>query len=347
VWLTAGHERAVDSLRRSLDEGRTAHAYLVTGAPQVGKGRLALDFAKALNCTSPDPPCGDCRACRRIEAWQHPDVEVVSVGGVCDEAEHDHRRDGSKDIKICQMRWLQRTIALRPFEGRMRVVTIDPAEALNIYAADALLKTLEEPPAQVTLMLLASQAVSLPETVISRARQIALSPAQTSTVRQVLVAREVDPARADLIARLSGGRIGWAIAHADDVTLLEERARRLARLELLMEAARTDRMLFAAELAARFVTSREETYSWLDLWRSWLRDLLLVAEGCEDLVSNTDQLPAIRQLARSFAVTGIVRALEALRECRQQLEENANARLALEVLALRLPSPVIREEAGR
>jgi DNA polymerase III subunit delta' len=347
MWLTAGHESAREALARSLSEGRTSHAYLFTGPSSIGKRRLALDFAKALNCNGDAIPCGECRSCKRIEAWQHPDVVLVSVGGVCDESDHDHQRDGSKDIKICQVRNLQRAIALQPFEGRMRVVVIDPAERLNTFAADAMLKTMEEPPAQVTILLLSDQASSLSETVVSRARTVSMQPVPIATISATLSDRGVEAQQADLIARLSAGRIGWALTYSADPSQIEERSRRLDRIEDLLGAGRTARMAFAAELAVEFASDREGTYGWLDLWRGWLRDLLLVAEGCDDLVTNSDRVATFRQRADRFTVAGLVLAIDALRECRQHLDDNVNARLALEAFALRLPSQAVREEAGR
>src|SRR4051794_40488536 len=100
MWSLAGHQEVIEILDRSLREGRLAHAYLITGAAQVGKTRLALELAKAINCLSPSPPCNECASCRRIEAGLHADVELVGVGGFCDESDHDHSRDSSKDIKI-------------------------------------------------------------------------------------------------------------------------------------------------------------------------------------------------------------------------------------------------------
>lgn len=346
MWSVIGHDDAVRTLDRSLAEGRVAHAYLFLGPAHVGKARLALDLAKALNCSGSQPPCGECRACRRIEAGHHPDVELVGVGGLCDETEHDHRRDSSKDIKICQVRRVERVIALRPFEGRMRVVIIDPAGALNAYAADALLKTLEEPPDQVTLMLLATDETALPETIVSRARRVTLGPLPAGLVREQLIQRGVDDERAELIARLAEGRMGWALSHATDEALLEERDRRLARLESLIFLRRAERMEAAATLAPLFAASRDDLYAYLDLWQRWLRDLLLLSEGCEELVASRDRLATLRRVADAVPVSAVVRALEAIHTCRQQLEDNANARLALEMLLLRLPRPVVPEEAG-
>jgi DNA polymerase-3 subunit delta' len=346
MWSSVVHDAAVAGLDRSRTDGRLAHAYLFTGPPHVGKARLALDLAKAVNCLGPDPPCGQCRACRLIETGQHPDVEIVAVGGLCDQSDHDHRRDNSKDIKICQIRRIARTFALRPFEGRDRIALIDPADALNTYAADALLKTLEEPPDHVALYLIAADGSALPETVLSRCRRVALGPVSAATIQAELVRRGIDLERAELLARLSAGRIGWAIGHASDDSLLQVREERLQRIESLVIAGRAERMAFAAELAARFSTTRDDVMSYLDLWQGWWRDLLLIGEGCEDLIANADRLTTLQGLAAIIAPTGIIQALEAIRACRRQLEDNANARLALEVLVLRLPSPVAYEEAG-
>src|SRR2546423_15614612 len=111
MWSITGHDQALATLDRSLAEGRLAHAYLITGSPRIGKARLALELAKAMNCLDAVPPCGACPSCRRIETGLHPDVELVGLAGLCDESDHDHSRDGSKDIKICQIRRLDRMIA--------------------------------------------------------------------------------------------------------------------------------------------------------------------------------------------------------------------------------------------
>jgi DNA polymerase III subunit delta' len=346
MWSITGHNQALATLERSLAEDRLAHAYLITGPARIGKARLAIELAKAMNCLGDARPCGACVSCRRIEAGLHPDVELIGLGGLCDESDHDHSRDGSKDIKICQIRRLERMVALKPFEGRRRAIIINPADALNVYAADALLKTLEEPPDEVTIVLVAVDSASLPETVISRARQISLSPVSVDRVRQTLVERSVEPQRAELLARLSEGRIGWALAHAADDSLLEQRDERLERIESLLDERAADRMRSAADLAALFARDREDVYAHLDLWKAYCRDLLLVSEGCDDLVANSDRLPRLRSLARLLTAAGIVKALTSLRACRRQLEDNANARLALEVLLLRLPRPAQYEEAG-
>jgi len=327
-----------------LDEDRLAHGYLLTGPEHVGKGRLARDLAKAIECLGGRPPCGACRACRLIEEGRHPDVELVSVGGLCDQADHDHGRDSSKDIKICQVRRVERMIVLSPFEGRARVIIIDPADALNAYAADALLKTLEEPPEHVQFILVARDAESLPETVVSRTRRVALGPVPGEEIRDELLRRGVSAERAALLAQLSEGRIGWALDLATDSSLLERREQSLDEIERLACAGRAARMRLAAETAARYGSNRDDLFAELDVWENWWRDLLLASEGCHDLVANRDRIERLEAFARSVSRSGVVGALAALTACRQQITDNVNSRLALEVCVLRLPGPLKIEE---
>src|SRR3990167_6649353 len=131
-WALVGQDRAVAALERALREGRVAHAYLFVGPDRVGKHALALKLAQALNCEGTEPPCGECAPCRRIAAAIHADVQTVSV---------EEGEEGSqKVIHVSQIREVERATALKPFEGRSRLVIIDPAEEMNAAAQNAFLK---------------------------------------------------------------------------------------------------------------------------------------------------------------------------------------------------------------
>jgi hypothetical protein len=129
-WVV-GHRSVIRLLERQRAEGRIAHAYLFTGPPHVGRRTLAWAWGMALLCAESDPPCGSCRACRRMEAGHHPDALYVAPEG--------------NSLKIDQIREVQRQLALTPVEGPYRVVLFDEAEKMTTEAANALLKTLEEP----------------------------------------------------------------------------------------------------------------------------------------------------------------------------------------------------------
>lgn len=348
MWTVIGQEQAVAALARALSHGRLSHAYLFSGPQQVGKYTTAVQFAQALNCRGEDPPCRRCRQCHLIEQGSHPDVELITVGGLCEEpgADHrDHSTDGSRDIRICQVRRLERVVSRTPFEGRYRVLIIDPADALNVEASNAFLKTLEEPPPSLVLILITSREESLLPTVVSRCRKVPFSLMTVTAVQAALEEEwSVPPEDAGLLARLSGGRLGWAVTAWEDETVLPARAALLEDAYRLTTVGRDERFAYAAELGGRFSRDREGVLRVLDLWRDWWRDVLLVASGCPDIVTNVDALDRLGLLARKYTVEEIRYVLQAIAGTRRALLDNINAQLALEVLMLDLAAPSVRKE---
>ena len=181
-WGIIGHEWAIEFLRRSISRGRTAHAYLLSGPAGVGKALLALRLAQALNCETGGPdPCLACRACKRIERGNYPDVRI---GGMAAQAAGLKPEDAArqKELKIDTVREWQSDINLRPYEGRRRVFILHDAEKLSDAAANAMLKTLEEPPPYATLVLVANTAGDLLPTIVSRCQPIKLRPVPRAQV---------------------------------------------------------------------------------------------------------------------------------------------------------------------
>lgn len=342
MWSLVGHEQAAARLKRSLEMGRVAHAYLITGPSRVGKTTFALRLAQALNCPSPNPPCLACRVCTRIESGAHADVRLVQLGLAAgdDEAESDRARQGSapKVIGIDQVRSIQRDAALAAHEGGYKVYVIVNAENLSTDAANSLLKLLEEPPPRVVLILTAPDANMLLPTVVSRCQPIRLQPVAAATIAAHLVQTHgVERRQAELLARLSGGRVGWAIAAATDEAYLAERATVLDRLTRVIDAGPVERFEVASAMAADFTRERAAVYYALDLWSTWWRDVLLVQAQAEDLVTNQDRLEALRRQAGRWSPARTRAYLGQIEIARTQLEQNVNPRLALEGLLLNIP----------
>ena len=346
MWGIVGQEQAVGALDRALREGRLSHAYLFSGPPQVGKATAARRLAQALNCQAQEKPCLRCRACLLIEEGRHPDIEMVGVGGLCEESDHkDHRTDASKDIRICQVRRLERLLNLSPFEGERRIAIVDPADALNVEAANAFLKTLEEPPAGVVLVLVTAREEALPPTVRSRCRRLPFAPLPVRAVERALIDKwSVEGDRARLLARLSGGRLGWAVTAVEDESLLSGREADLDEVLSLSEATLEERFALAGRLAFRFQRDRDSALASLDLWREWWRDVLLVQAGQSEGVTNAHRLDKLSLEARQYEQRAVVRFLEDIGRTRQQLQDNVNPVLALEVLMLAHPAPAGRKE---
>ncbi len=319
-WGVVGHDWAVALLRSSLSAGRVAHAYLLSGPPQIGKRTLALALAQALNCAQPDAPCGRCPSCLKIARGVHPDVRLIVGEGA------------GGNIKIEQVRALQHEAVLAPYEGRYRVFVIRQMEQATLEAANSLLKTLEEPPAQVILVLTAIHSESLPPTIVSRCQHLGLRPVAAPVIEEVLHDKGVTPVQAQLLARLSGGRLGWALQAAADEDLLRQRQQGLDRLARLLTAGRVERLACAHEVSADPAAARQL----VELWTCWWRDMALFGQGSEGLV-NADQIEQYRPVSEQLTLTHVLAILRALQATAAQLEANVNTRLALEGLFLQLP----------
>ena len=341
-----GNGAAVAFLRSTLEGGRTAHAYLLTGPAQVGKRTLARRYAAGLVCesrplrSSPhgtastmptldlglevtpaapgEVPCGRCRACGLVERDAHPDVRLTEP------------ESGRRGIVIEQIRQLEHAAGLRPYEADVKVFIITEADAMTEAAANALLKTLEEPPEDSVLILTASDVSQVLPTIASRCQEVPLRPVPAQEIERALVESGAPADQAVLLARLAGGRPGWALRAVEDETLLERRTERVELLERLISQPPVVRLPAAAAF-----TDAAGVREVLDVWQTWWRDALLVREGCEDLAINVDRLEGLRRLdLPTEACWGAVRRLQTARE---QVDANANARLAMEAVLLDLP----------
>ncbi|HYG60391.1 MAG TPA: DNA polymerase III subunit delta' [Symbiobacteriaceae bacterium] len=319
-----GQPLAVRLLRQAIAADKVAHAYLFVGPEGVGKRTVALELAKTMNCLAPDPSggaCDTCASCRKVaaEPVSHPDVEAVSPDG--------------RFIKTDQIRALQSDMYARPTEGKVRVAVIDGADRMNAEAGNRILKLLEEPPAYAVLVMTTHNLSGVLPTLISRCQVVSFPPMHPDEVAGALRRRGLAPADAQLYAALSGGSIGRAITLSQDPDLSQ---RRDQVCELLRQLPEMDDLVLLGQ-AEGLEKGREHLEDWLELVTMWLRDAMLVAQTESDrLVINADRLPAVRQLADRLGAERLLAMLGAITDTRGYLQRNANTRLALDVLLLRL-----------
>lgn len=323
-WGLLGHEWAVELLRNHLTNQRARHAYLITGPQGVGRRTLAVRMAQALNCsqpTEPAIPCGECRACRLIEKAQHPDFSVI-------------QGEDGQVLKVDQIRELQRTLALAPYEASYKIALLLRFEEANPNAANALLKTLEEPPRQVIMLLTASDAEALLPTIISRCEVIRLRPLNIEQVSEGLQTHwELPAEEARLYAHLSGGRPGFALRLSQNPEILEQRQSQLDDLQKLLPASRVARFSYAEELAKDRETLQNTLQNWLTIWR----DVMLQAAGTSTPLTNIDREAEIISLARQIDLASAQKIVNQIEHSMEQIARYVNARLVLEVLMLDLP----------
>jgi DNA polymerase-3 subunit delta' len=340
AWKTIGHAKALAALEPGLLSGDPAHAYLFSGPPGIGKAMAALEFAAALNCEGRAKPCRECRSCRDTlePGRQHPDVEILAPGGLCDESEHGNH-EGSRDIRICQVRRLERILSMTPYRGGWRVAIIDGADRLNQDASNAFLKTLEEPPPATVLILITDREEQLLETVLSRCQKIAFGRAERDVIEAALRERGVEDDRARAVAALANGRLGWALRAVEDESLLAERDAFLDSAREVARASRPGRFAWAKAAEERGAAVRKRYIRELEVWEQWWRDVLSLSGGGSAGIINVDRLDALREEGGLYEPAEIVRLLRSLQKTREHLQANVDAQLALEVLALDVPSP--------
>lgn len=323
-----GHDWATELLAGAIHHDRVGHAYLITGPAHIGKTTLARTFAQALNCQNPEVakrPCGECRACRLIAANRHPDVRLV---------EPTISPRGRALIKIEQIRQLQQDLSLSAYEGRYKVAILSRFDTANINAANAFLKTLEEPPNNVILLLTASDADTLLETITSRCRAIGLRPISTPLIEESLQTRwQLAPDQAHLLAHVADGRLGWAIAAHEDGGLLKTRRQELDKLYEVLGGRRVERFAVAEKLYRK----PETLNSMLQTWLSWWRDLLLLTKQPSAQLSNIDEAETLNQFTQSWNSDQALASLKQTSLALWQLQRNANIRLVLENLFLTYP----------
>jgi len=338
IWPIWGHQAQSSQLSQAIVFGRVRHAYLIAGPNGVGKAKLAIIFAQALNCSSPQAPgvpCGECLSCRKIARGTHPDVQTYSLES--QEATSERKSGKNTSLTIETVRQLCPVTALRPMEGNWRVIIIEDAETLQEVAQEALLKTLEEPPQFMVLLLLADDAEVLLPTIRSRCQIVELRPVSHGVMVGGLIQSGVSETDSSRIASLASGRPGWALRAIKDPRLIESKGDSITRALSLIEANGYQRLVTAVRLGDTFTRARTEIFRDLDTLLGIWRDVLLAATSVPEYLTNRGFEDRIRNLAASWSLAEIHRAVRAVQVCISDLDANVRPRLAMEAMVLQWP----------
>lgn len=310
-----GHERNIAVLQRILASHKLAHAYLFAGIDGCGKKKTALAFIAAAFCKGTEA-CGSCPSCRKMTALAHPDLHLLEPDGA--------------SIKIDQVRDLQKELAYRPYEAPRKACIIDGADRLNPAAGNALLKTLEEPPGNALIILLATSIDNVLPTIRSRCQGLFFQGIPEQLIREYLGRQEVSPETAQVSAALADGSLAKAL-NLSSADFMAERTGLLTSVSGVKLANVAD--LFA--IAEKFDKERESAIQSLDLLLSFWRDLLQLRAGA-DTVTNRDLLPLLEREAANRSEQVIMNQIGLITNTRRALQRNANVRLALDVLLMNL-----------
>jgi len=311
-----GHRKPIELLRLALANGRLHHAYLFLGPEGVGKRTVALALAKAIHCgEAANDFCGRCANCARIEDRNHPDVRMIEPLA------------GKKEISIQQIREVEKELIFRSFSGKKKIAVIDPATLMNLSSQNALLKTLEEPPQESLLILIASNAGALLPTLRSRCLRLAFGPLSPDLVAGFLVSqRGMKPNEAQVFAALSMGSLGAAV-DLDKRELIE---RRRIWLEML-SALNAGDYRAACGAAESLAGAKEESLKFLRWAETWYRDLIVHAltENSHEMI-NLDMLPQVQQQSAKGDLAHMLSSFAQTAGAAAGIQRNLNRRMVLE-----------------
>jgi len=311
-----GQDKAINILERTIQRGRMASSYLFAGEPGIGKKCTAVTLAKALNClTSPGDACDECPSCRKIDSGIHPDFLLISPE--------------SGQIRVEEIRAIDEMLSLKAFEGRYKVVIVDDADTMNQYAANAFLKTLEEPPQESLIILVSSNPGRLPDTIRSRCSRINFTPLSSDACEKVLhsvlrqksdapggssasgregksplkkkkeesakTASLPDPLTLSLLIRLSMGSPGNVITQ----DLIADRTWSMQLLKGMLNAEKDG------------WTSKEDMARWFDLILILLRDMAVFRiTGNESRLINVDLKEYIEDISSATDIKVIIESYQ-------------------------------------
>jgi len=345
TWQVIGHDWAIQYLS---NQPTPHHAYLFAGPRHVGKSTLVRDFARFLFCTGEERPCGSCRHCQLMAHGTHPDFVVASpMESDPEKAREDvvvkPDRDAGR-MYVSQAGAIVTTANLRPMEARYKVIHVQDAErAPGDAFFNKLLKTIEEPPSHVVICITVSDRSEILSTVASRCQNINLQPVERGAVQRALVQQwGVEVEKAELLARLANGRLGWAVEESRKKSLWEERENLLQELWALVRGDAALRLQASEQMAKK---KDARLFATLEAWQGWWRDVLVVQAGAPHGVINIDKQEELQMQAQSVSANDVQSYLGKIDEVVAALRHTVNARLALDALLLRMPQ--IARDAGR
>ena len=324
-WQIIGHEWAIKSFQRHTTLGIQKQAYLITGPENVGRRTLAIRFAQAVNCLQPGGdgvPCLVCPACGQIERMVHPDLTIIEP----------ERKGGS--LKVEQVRDLQYGLHLAPTSAKFRIALLFDFEAATDSAANALLKTLEEPPGNVIILITAESAESLLPTIVSRCEVIRLRPVPADILNMGIQSLWlIPPDEANLLTNISDGRPGYCFRLHQNPELLVQRNEWINNLIELLSSERISRFEYAEGLAK----NRDQMMPLLKTWLGFWRDVMVRSRNSKSPIANIDYQDIIDYLVMGMDEDKIFQIVLSMDKIFYHLDHNVNPRLALEDLMLTLP----------
>ena len=306
----------------AIATGNVSHAYILSGEEGMGKRTLAEAFALSLMCQDRHggEPCGQCHACKQVLSGNHPDVIYVT-----------HEKPASIGVDDVR-RQINDTVSIKPYSGGYKLYIVDEAQKMTVQAQNALLKTIEEPPAYVVILLLTSNEEIFLPTILSRCVKLSLKPLTDEQIRAYLKERlKVEGPQAEVYTAFARGNLGKAI----DLSQSEDFQRFYEELAELLKNLKKEDISQLLERIKRWKDEGRDLYQCLDFMQMWYRDVLMYKTTKDiNLLIFKDQFSAMKEICTGSGYDGLERILTAIDKARIRLDANVNSELVMELLFL-------------
>ena len=316
-----GHEQIIEHLQNAITMGKVSHAYILNGPDKSGKKMLAEAFAMTLQCEKGgSSPCGECHSCKQAVSHNQPDIIYVQHEKPNTLSVDDIRTQVNHDIEV------------KPYASPYKIYIIDEAEKMNVQAQNALLKTIEEPPAYAVILLLTTNADLFLPTIRSRCVMLNLKAVEDSVIKKFLMTeKQVPDYQADICVAFAQGNVGKAIALASSDDFNELKA---AAIQLMKRIREID-LYELSEAVKQISEFKLQINDYFDIMMIWYRDIL-VYKATMDVNSLIfkDEIYDIKKQASKSSYHGIETILEALEKAKLRLNANVNFDLVMELLLL-------------
>ena len=319
-----GQEDAVGRLQRLCAGARMPHALLFAGPVSVGKYLSAKTLAAALLCEADDAPCGTCQACRMVESESHPDLVVI--------------RPDKQNIKIGEIRKMQKDLSLTPYMAKRQVCIIDEADKMRDEAANSILKTLEEPVGDVVFILITSKRYQLLDTIRSRCMLVEFGAVPWDALARELVRRGASEEDASLAARLSGGRF----ALAEQILAEDGQSARRAAIDLFFGVPTISEADIWQTASQWDACERDEVLARLMSLKLLVRDAIVYSTGLEEVIINCDCLDRFAQTKNVWSQRTLSLFMRELVKRERSVKNNGNIKLVIEAMLLAWRSMIQR-----
>ena len=316
-----GHKNIIQYIENAVKTDKVSHAYILNGEKGSGKRLLANLFAMSLQCQNRDEDgdaCGKCQSCKQAASNNQPDIIRVT-----------HEKPNTISIDDIREQ-INNDIVIKPYSSKYKIYIVPDADMMSVQAQNALLKTIEEPPAYAVILLLTSNADALLPTISSRCVTLNLRPVKENEVKEYLMEHmHLPDYQAQIDAAFAQGNIGKAkqIAESTEFAEMAERAFRILRKSNELE------LYELVEMIKELTAEKQNIYDYLDLFTMWFRDVLLFKATKEvDGLVFKDQYNYIKERAKKSSYEGIENIIDAIGKARERLHSNVNFDLVMELL---------------